>query len=276
MRAANSGRPKRVRMSYVEQLAERLSPRDWSIISTIDRLRLVSGLQLERLHFHELTGRSRSVKRWQTLKRLVDTGVLVPLERRVGTAHRGSAQLSYALDSAGQWLARLRVTSEAAEAHVRRPRVTGDHFAAHMLALSELYVTLVERSRRDGFTLGEFQVEGDAYWPNGLGGWVKMDAFIRLERSRSVADYWWHEAELAIKSEPAIQRKLEAYLDFVQRGQLGPDGVVPRVIVGVEKTRQQAVIQSVVDELPPPADRLFVVTSLQGVPQVIVDKLRNE
>src|SRR5271170_3975507 len=97
-------RPERVRMPYVEQLAEGLSPRDWSIISTFNRLRVISGSQLERLHFHQLTGHSRNVKRAQVLKRLVGVGVLAPLPRRVGTANRGSAQQRYVLDSAGQRL----------------------------------------------------------------------------------------------------------------------------------------------------------------------------
>jgi hypothetical protein len=266
------GRPGRVRMPYVEQLAERVSARDRAIISTIHRLRLVSGVQLERLHFHELTGRSRSVKRWQTLKRLVDAGVLIPLDRRVGTAVRGSAGLNYALDSAGQSLIWLQARRESLRPPVRRPRAPGDHFAAHILAVSELYVRLIERSRLGGFTVGEFQVE--PRWPNGIGGWLGPDAFIRLDRP-AAADYWSYEAELAIKSEPAIRRKLQAHLDFVQRGQLGPDGVVPRVIVGVEKRLQQAVIQSVVDSLPEPADALFFVAGLTDVTQIMVGELMN-
>jgi hypothetical protein len=259
-------------MPYVEQLMERLSARDWAVIFTVNRLRLVSGLQLERLHFHELAPRSRSVKRWQVLKRLVDAGVLVPLLRRVGTAHRGSGGLCYSLDSVGQRLVRLRV-SDSSDVGVRRPRGLGDRFVAHMLAVSDLYVGLIQRARLGGFTLGEFQAEGDAYWPNGLGGWLKPDAFIRLERGQAVVDYWWYEAELALKSHPAIERKLQAYLDFAKRGQLGPDGIVPRVIVGVQRSRQQAAIQSVVDSLPEPADALFRVVALPDVVDALTDEL---
>src|SRR5579859_5444723 len=90
----------RVRMPYVEWLAERMSPRDWAIIESLDRIRLATGLQLERLHFHELEERSRSVVRWKVLKRLVDSRVITSLDRRIGYAHRGSAVLRYALDSA--------------------------------------------------------------------------------------------------------------------------------------------------------------------------------
>jgi hypothetical protein len=37
-------RPQRVRTPYVEQLAERLSPRDWAILETLDRVRLATGI----------------------------------------------------------------------------------------------------------------------------------------------------------------------------------------------------------------------------------------
>lgn len=149
--------PRRVRSPYVEQLAEALSDRDWAIIQSLDRVRLISGLQLERLHFSDLTGHSRSVMRWRVLKRLVDVRVLLPVERRIGTAHRGSAKLCYALDSAGIQLVRLRASLTGSP--VRRPRVPGERFVAHTLAVTELYVALVEQSRLESFTLADFEVE---------------------------------------------------------------------------------------------------------------------
>jgi hypothetical protein len=269
------GRPGRVRASYVEQLAERLSSRDWSIIFSVYRFGLISGSQLERLYFNDLSARSRSVKRWQTLKRLADAGVLAPLDRRVGTAHRGSAPLCYALDSAGQRLVQLRVNRESQGLTVRRPRLPGDRFIAHTLAVSELYVALVERSRLGGLALTEFQAEADAYWPDGSRGLIKPDAFVRLERG-DAADYWWYEADLATESLPTIHGKLLAYLDFVQRGQLGPDGIVPRVLIGVPTIKRRAAVQSVVDELPEPADALFLVADMSDAARVMTDEIINK
>jgi hypothetical protein len=272
-------RPERVRRSYVEYLAERLSPREWSIVSSTYRLRLVSGSQLERLHFHELTGRSRSVKRWQVLKKLADARILVPLDRRVGTALHGSAGLIYALDSAGQGLARLQASRELAGASPRRPRVPGDRFVDHTLAVSELYVALMECSRVSGFTVGEYKVE--ARWPNGIGGWIGPDAFTRLERPATV-DYWWYEADMGTESpEPVrglvagrtVREKLLAYLDFVQRGQLGPDGIVPRIMIGVPTSKRRGVVQDVVEGLPALANRLFTVALMHEVAQLMTNEL---
>lgn len=271
-----SARPERVRIPYVEQLAERLSPRDWSIISTVNRLRLVSALQLERVDFHDLTGRSRSVKRAQVLKRLADVGVLVPLPRRVGTANRGSAQHRYVLDSAGRQLAQLQAIRESREIRVRRPRVPGDRFVEHTLAVSELYVELVERSRKGGFTVAAFQAEADAYWPDGAKGWIKPDAFVQLERG-TMTHYWWYEADMATEDlSTTIRGKLLTYLDFVQRGQLGPDDVVPRVLIGVPDRKRQDAIQALVDELPKPADELFLVADQTEVAQIKTDEITGK
>jgi hypothetical protein len=266
-------RPERVRYSHIERLAERLSPRDWDILATLDRVRLATGIQLERLHFTSLTSqRSRAVKRWQVLKSLVGNRALMPLERRVGTSLHGSAQLHYVLDSAGQRLNRLR-TGREVPGGIRRPRTVGERFVAHTRAVTELYVSLVERSRDGGFVVGDFLAEGDAYWPNGLGGWLRPDAFIRLDLNKVAADYWWYEAELAIKSKPAIERRCRGYLDFMQRGQLGPDGIVPRIMFGVENARQEAAIQSVVHSLPAPADALFRVVALPAVADLMIEEL---
>lgn len=268
-----AGRPARVRMPYVEQLAERLSTRDWLILLTLNRVRLATGLQLERLHFFELTGRSRSVKRADVLKRLADAGVLTSVERRVGTAGGGSVQQRYLLDTAGYQLVRLHLNRESPQTRVRRPRAPGDRFVKHALAVTELYVELVERARQGTFTLGEFLVEGDAYWPDGLGGRIKPDAFVRVERGDTI-DYWWYEADMATEDlDTTIRNKLLTDLDFVQRGQLGPDGVVPKILIGVPTVKWREAVQGVIDELPTPADSLFRVVELAKVGQVMMDEI---
>jgi hypothetical protein len=257
-------------MPYVERLTQILSPRDWAIIETINRFRLASGAQLERLHFHDLAGRSRAVVRGRVLKRLTDVRVLLPYERRIGSSWRGSANLVYTLDSAGQRLVRLRTNRETPDLSARRPRQPGERFVAHTLAVSELYVDVVEHSWTQQFELETFEAE--PAWPNGLGGWVKPDAYLKLRRG-TVTDYWWYEADLATESLPTIARKLRAYRDFAARGQLGPDGVVPRVVIGVPTEARQWAIQREVNQLPDPADLMFRVVQLLDVAGTIIQEL---
>jgi hypothetical protein len=266
-------RPARIRMPYVEQLAERQSPRDRMILWTLHRTRLATSTQLERLHSYELTGRSRSIKRGQVLKRLTEAGVLTTIERLIGSAEGGSEQQRYLLDTAGYQLIQLHFNRESPKTRVRRPRPPGDRFITHALAVTELYVQLVEHARLGRFVLGEFQVESDAYWPDGLGGRLKMDAFVRLHRG-DTADYWWYEADMATEDlDTTIRKKLLTYLDFTQRGQLGPDGVVPQVLIGVPTAKRLEGVQGLIGELPAPADSLFRVAVLTEVARVMADEI---
>jgi hypothetical protein len=253
-----ASRAHRVRTAHVIALAETLSEREWQITRTVNRLRLATGLQLERLHFAEMTGKSRSVVRWRILKRLVDAQVLMPLTRRVGGGLRGSAQLAYALDVAGERLLRLRRNLRDDTERIRRPAPIGERFVAHTLATSELYVQLIEHSRLDGFTVDEYLAEPAAWWPNGAGGWMKPDAYLSIS-SGDVVDHWWIEVDLATEAVPTLRGKFMAYLDFVSLGQLGPSAVVPRVLVTVPTVARLDVMTSVTAKLPAPADEMFVV-----------------
>jgi hypothetical protein len=253
-------------------LAETLSEREWAVMETINRLRLATGLQLERLHFAELTGKSRSVVRWRVLKRLVDAQVLMPLARRVGGGLRGSAQLAYALDVAGERLLRLRRNLWAASERIRRPGPIGERFVKHTLAVSELYVSLIERSRAEGFTVDEFQAEPAAWWPNGIGGWLKPDAYIALS-IQDVTDHWWVEVDLATEAVPTLRGKFLAYTDFVNRGQLGPADVVPRVLVTVPTEDRHDTMRRALKGLPDPADELLTVALHEAAVSTILTEL---
>lgn len=261
--------PRRVRLPHVERLLGAVSPRDWAIISSLYRLRLASGLQLERLHFYDLASRSKSVKRWQVLKRLVDARVLMPLERRVGTAAGGSDKLCYALDSAGQRLMQFRMNAEAPETRVRRPRMPGERFVAHTLAVSELYVGLVEFGRLGGFTVEQFDIE--PRWPDGLRGWLRPDAYVQLAYNGDRYS-WWYEADMATESLPTVETKLRSYLNFVRRGQLGPGGITPWVLVGVPTQARLAAIQKEVNKLDEPASYLFRVAEFAQVTHKITQE----
>lgn len=252
----SSGR--RVRSALVVALAETLTERDWLILETVNRLRLATGLQLERLHFADLTGKSKSVVRWRVLKRLVDAQALMPLARRVGGSLRGSAQLTYALDVAGERLLRLRRNLSRGSERIRRPGSIGDRFVAHTLATSELYVQLVEQARAESFTLDNFQAEPAAWWPNGAGGWMKPDSYLSISAGE-FTDHWWVEVDLATEATPTLRGKFLAYIDFVHLGQLGPSDVVPRVLVTVPTFERREVVAAVLAKLPTPAEELFAV-----------------
>jgi hypothetical protein len=264
--------PVRVRSGHVQWVADRLSARDWAIIETINRLHLVTGHQLERLHFADLAaGRSRTVTRSRTLARLVRWRVLVPLPRRVGGPRQGSTVTVYALDTAGGWLLRQRASQGTAR-RIRRPGLSGERFVRHTLAVAELSVTLVEADRSGAFVLRDFQPE--PRWPDGLGGWLKPDAYLVVSNGR-VDHLWWVEMDLATESLPTIRRKLRTYLDFLSRGGRGPRGAMPRVLVVVPEPARAIAVQGEVGALPPPAKDLFCVVEKSEAVMRIASLIHN-
>jgi hypothetical protein len=251
---------RRVGPAQVEWVAERLSDRDWQIIEAVNLVRLLTGSQVERLFFADLApGRSRVASRSRALHRLVAWRVLAPLPRRIGGAGRGSTTLAFALDSTGQRLMRERQLASAQRVRVRRPGAPTERTVRHTLAVAEAYVALTESGREHGFTLATFQAEPASWWPNGLGGYVKPDAYTRLTYGK-VSDHWWLELDLATESMPAVKRQLASYLDFWERGQLGPGKIMPRVVIATITPERQAAIAREVKQLPSaPADLFLVV-----------------
>ncbi|WP_103338195.1 replication-relaxation family protein [Amycolatopsis sp. CA-126428] len=245
--------PTRVRSGHMVWVAERLGERDRAILETVNRLHLATGLQLERLHFTELSGRSRVVSRSRTLARLVSWRVLLPLPRRVGGPRRGSTVTVFALDTAG---ARLL---KAHAGRVRRPGAPGERVMAHIVAVSELYVSLVEFACGGRYNLRTFQPEPACWWPDGRGGVLKPDAFAVLSNGR-VDHLWWVEVDRSTESLPTLRRKLRTYLDFVNQGGRGPRGGVPRVLVTVLDDARLTAVQGLIRGLPPPAAELFFVS----------------
>ncbi len=263
---ARSRGPGRVRAAHVEQMREAMSGREWAALRAVAKLRLVTGKQLERLCFAEDLGEaSRAVVRRRVLGRLVRARVLTTLVRRIGGVHAGSAGLVYHLDTAG-----LRLL--AAESTARRMDPPGERYMRHVLAVSELYVALVERAREGEFRLVRFAAEPASWWPDGRNGLLKPDASIRVA-NEDHHDSWWAEVDLATESLPTLGRKLTAYLDFYNRGQLGPGKIMPWVLVTAPNAKRYSDIVRLIRQLPRQADELFTVAVHNDAAEVIMRRL---
>jgi len=118
-----------------------LSNRDLAILHDLARVRLLTGSQLERLHFADIALRSRGGIRRRVLNRLIALGLVTTLPRPIGGVRAGSAGLVYILDAAGQ---RLLMTQRPSP-RIRRPWSIGSRFVDHTLDVAELYVRLREQ-----------------------------------------------------------------------------------------------------------------------------------
>jgi hypothetical protein len=267
---------RRLRQAVVEQLVDRLGDRDRAIVLGLARLRVLTGQHLTRLHFADLSTATRDRTRRRVLGRLASLGIVTTLERRIGGVRAGSAGLVYALDVAGQRILPLLGAETAVDStsRARHPWTPGVLFLGHSLAVSELYVQLKEEERAGTFNLAQFRTEAASWHPNGFGGLIKPDASVLLQDAEEEASVWI-EVDRATESLPTLRRKLLAYVDFANAGQLGPDDVTPMVLVAVPHERRLLAVSGLIRDLPEPAAKLIQVALFDEATHLLVDTLRN-
>jgi len=250
-----------VTSARVAQLEAHLSERDLAIVTTLDRVRLATGAQLQRLHFTDGTTASQLRRSEMALSRLVGRRVLARLDRRVGGVRSGSAGYVYALDAAGQRLA--SVCGPAGGRRLRRPWTPGAAFVDHALAVTELYVGLREAERAGSLELVAFDAE-PLCWRTftGLGGArvvLKPDAFVRIGLGE-FEDCYFVEVDRATHSAPAIARKLTVYRRYFQTGrEQARCGVFPKVLLLVPTEKRRAALVEVAAAQPATTWPLFQI-----------------
>jgi hypothetical protein len=242
-------------------------------MDTIHRLRLATGAHLERLHFTDLAHSSRGRTRRRVLHRLVSWRVLATLPRRVGGIRAGSTGLIYALDTAGAWLIRLQATAAGSTAP-RHPHQPGTALIAHTLAVSELYVQLIERARTGAFRIAVFEAEPACWWPDDLGGHLKPDAHTLLATDH-YQDAWWIEVDHATETLPRLKNKIQSYLDFQRRGGIGPADVLPRILITTPSAARHTAVTELITGLPPPAEQLFHAALHEGATDLLIHTLTH-
>jgi hypothetical protein len=256
-----------VRLGHAQltQLAERMPDRERALVKTVSRLRLVRSDQLQRLHYHEITsprGRARICRR--SLQLLADQGVLRRVERRVGgNADGGSSGYVYTLAPAGRRvMAYWNGKGIASDRGVHEP---GMGFVEHTLAVSELYVRLAEAARMQPIDLLAFNPEPECWrtftGPTGAQIVLKPDALVQIGAGDEELR-WWIEADMGTHSRGAITRKLNSYMAYWRTGrEQAETGLFPRVAFVTTTNTRAEFLETLIDQLPHAAQRLFAVTT---------------
>jgi hypothetical protein len=234
-----------------------LSERDHAVLLDLQRVRLLSGRQLERLHFTDLaTNNARGSARRRSLGRLTALGLVTTLPRRVGGERAGSAGLVYSLDAPGLRYVQASL-GRAAAPRTRRPWPIGWPFVQHTLGVAELYVRLRELERVGGFRLLRLDAE-PASWHRAGDVQLKPDAYVVLEYA-DWEQHYWLEVDRGTESLPTLRRKLLSYVEAAAAVLVGPLGVMPEVLIAVPTPARAAAVTELVAGLPAPAERLLRV-----------------
>jgi Replication-relaxation len=178
------------------------SSRQCAVLADLHRVRVLSGKQLERLHFAGLaTPNARGSARRRTLGGLVSAGLVTTLPRRIGGERAGSAGLVYTLDARGH---HLLAESETNTHRVRRPWPIGWPFVQHSLAVAELYIRLRELEAAGTIRLLHFAAEPGS-WHRSSHGVLKPDACAVFETGQW-EEHWWLEVDRGTESLPTLAR----------------------------------------------------------------------
>lgn len=262
--AAHRGRISR---RSVQATRSRLSGRDLTVLRSVEKARLLTATQVERLVFTEGSERTRARRSRATLQRLTEARCLTRLDRRIGGLRAGSASYIYALAPFGQ-----RVLRPGAD-RLRRVREPGRAFVDHVLATAELWVQLVETARTGDLDLISFDVEPKCWRSFArIGGerrWVKPDARV-VVATGEWEHHWMVEVDLGTESGTVIRAKADAYIDYWRTGIEQDRGdVFPRVLFLVPDRQRRERITDALGRLPAEHWQLFQVGLLSEQVQTI-------
>lgn len=263
-------RPRLIPTARVARLRESLEPRETAVLEVLARVRLASLRQLQRLAVVDGAPRARTRRAQLLMTKLTGLGAVVRFTRRVGGARTGSSGYIYGLSNLG-----YAVLDVDGTGHGKRRRVweAAPYFQDHMLAVTELYVQLVEQHRLNQGELLAYDAE-PANWRHftGPGGelvQVKPDAYVRL--GATALEYSsFVEVDLSTETLPTILKKSQRYVDYWRSGmEQRRRGVFPRVVWLVKTEHRARGIASVIGKLAVDSQVLFRVGLLEDGPRLL-------
>lgn len=220
----------------VQRLEEHLTARDIRIVTDVERFRLLTTRQLQRLHFPvtplgpHATASSATRGTTRVLNRLEELGVIERLQRRIGGTTHGSALTVWQLGAAGDRFLRAR----RGDPTRRRYEEPGRTFMSHMLAVADTAVALIEQANAGRFELLELDLE-PACWRTFVSGsaapiTLKPDLLV-VTADPETETHSFVEVDLGTEHLPAVLRKCRTYQRYHGTGTEQHDrGLFPAVV----------------------------------------------
>jgi len=259
------------------QLRDALTARDLAIVMDIERFRLLSTRQIERLHFGQDHSSKQAATRatHRVLQRLESHQIVNRLERRVGGPQRGSAAALWQLGPRGLDVARPDAVSK--RGRFREP--ASGLFVRHTSAVAEMGVQVIERTRELHLALLTLAPEQHA-WQQFLGQhgqpeWLRPDLYVVVANDE-FEQHTYVEIDRATEHGPQILRKCEVYARFAAVGAADRiAGIMPRVLWVVPDTARKALVRRLIAQDPKLPKGLFSVTTFARALGLITEGLAS-
>ena len=205
------------------ELEQQLSDRDIRLLEDLERFRLLTTRQLQRLHFPAAplgphrTASAATRGTTRVLNRLEGRGTIARLDRRIGGIKHGSALTIWQLAAAGDRFLRTR----RGETTRRRYLEPGLTFTRHTLAVNDVAVEIIERANAGHYELLELEVEPDCWrsHSSATGGTLtlKPDLFL-VTADQSTETHSFVEIDLGTEHAPTVLRKCQGYHRYAASG----------------------------------------------------------
>lgn len=254
-----------------QDVAGRLSERDWLILATVRAFRFLTTRQLARQHFdlddpHGVIPRTAN----SALARLRDLDLLVNLERRIGGVRAGSGGHIWQItDLANRLLATHLGEEGGARIRHSEPSTT---FLDHTLAVAEVVITL-QSTGRNTIEIEHLQLEPEC-WRTYLGAagetrTLKPD-LASTSHSDGFTDFYFWEVDRATEAPNRVVKKCLQYQQYRATGaEQKAHGLFPAVVWVVpnrrryEQLSRRLAVEAEIDQ------RLFTVTTLDRIGELV-------
>ena len=264
--ASEGGR--RLSQDELDQLRAQLSDRDRAVLSDLGAYGFLTSTQIQTLHFHTYDKQEVAARiTRRDLLRLRRTGLIEPLDRRIGGLRAGSASYIWRLGLLGD---RLLRDPDDPRARRKEPSL---RFLEHRLAVAGTVCDLVTAARQGAFELLSMHPEPDTWRPfmTGYGApeILKPDLFA-ITASGDFEDHWFIEVDRATESVPTVVGQCEQYERYRRSGtEQARVGLFPRVLWLVPDEHRRSRMRTAIARHRDLDDALFEVELQQHVASVI-------
>lgn len=256
----------------VSTLDGHLSDRDIRVLEDLERFRLLTTRQLQRLHFpaaplgQHATTSSATRGTTRVLGRLEQLGAITRLDRRVGGIKHGSALTIWQLGSAGDRYLRAR----RGDPIRRRYDEPGLTFVEHQLAVADVAVSVIEQTTAGRFDLLELDLE-PACWRifTGTANTVvtlKPDLLV-VTANTTTETHSFVEVDRGTEHLPAVLRKCRIYQRYADTGtEQASRGLFPAVVwIVPDAVRAAKIRAAIAADKAMRADLFWTVTPEQAL-----------